>query len=95
MCMYLKNGKVDRSHSKVNSDGYLVGYKVIYNNDRSFIYSSYGWKEGLNRSNRRTVTIRKTEKEHGNILTGFHAFVTKKATKSYKERVEYIKIIKV
>jgi len=98
MCMDLKNGKIDKNHSKVNSDGYLVGYKVINDGDHSFVYSSHGWKEGLNRSNRRTITISKREKEHGIILKGFHIFVTKKAAISYigiGDAKRYNKTIKV
>lgn len=89
MCMLLKNNKVDKNHGKVNSDGYLVGYKVIYSNNKSFLYPhswDKNWKDGLNKSDRRTTSIIGREEHNGFVYKGFHIFLTKKATKIYRER---------
>jgi len=87
MCMILKNGKIDKNHGKVNSDGCLVGYKVIYNNDHSLLYGwDKKWEEGLNRSNRRTTSFLNYEEHNGPVYKGFHIYLSKKATKIYRER---------
>lgn len=72
----------------------IIGWKVIstpWDKDgdgvlgTSLIYR-HNWKQGINKSNRESTELTKSESINSKVRKGFHVFTTLKAAKDYNDR---------
>jgi hypothetical protein len=59
------------------SDEPITVYKIILHHGYSPIYAHHKWKQGLNESNRDSITLTKQEEEKQQVHKGFHLLLHK------------------